>query len=77
MDSHEKTRASFRIIAGIRPAWVQWRVFYPNEEVPARDKELGESVQQYHDRVGILVRQAACEWLANLVDPKDWVVDLA
>lgn len=61
----KKTERALRIIAGCEPAWVQWRVFFPDTEIPARDKSLHQSVQGYQDYLSARVRIEACRWLGK------------
>lgn len=63
-----KIETALRVIAGITPAWAQWKVFFEDQPHPERDKGI-ELVGEYHDRISAIVRNEACRWMAEHTYP--------
>lgn len=62
-----KMETALRVIAGVSPAWAQWKVFFEYEPVPKRDKVV-QTAANYQDGLSALVRAEACQWLALRFD---------
>ena len=61
-----KKTIALRIIAGIQSGEHHWGLFSDDPRL-VRDKSH-ESVLFYQDRVNILVRKMACDYIAGLLD---------
>ena len=61
-----KTETALRIIAGLRPAWVHWKLFM-NDEPPKRDKSL-QTAAKYQDDLSVQVRLAACKHVTECLN---------
>ncbi|MEE8607937.1 MAG: hypothetical protein V3S55_10040 [Nitrospiraceae bacterium] len=57
-----KTETALRVIAGVSPAWAQWKMFFDTPP-PKRDKVV-DTAAAYQDRLSIKVRLEACRWLS-------------
>jgi hypothetical protein len=55
-------KLSLQIIADIKPAYLYWSEFFPKTPKPPRNPQ-DESLQDYAQRTGQLVRQAAVDYL--------------
>ena len=57
-----------RDIAGIQPAWAQWKLFMGEEKPPKYEKHRIGAFRAHQEDLSILVRAEACIWLAELLN---------
>ena len=62
-----KLETALRIIAGTTMARSHWTMFFEAEELPEYMKG-SESVEAYHSRVNVFVRNKACQWLVEQLE---------
>jgi hypothetical protein len=55
-------KLSLQIIGNIEAAHLHWDAFFPGTPKPLRDVQ-NESLQNYSQRIGLLVRKAAVDYL--------------
>ena len=63
-----KTETALRVIAGVQPAWAQWKSFF-GDALPKRDKVV-ETAAAYQERMSALVRLEACRYVAARIPPE-------
>ena len=69
-----KLETALRIIAGTTMARSHWALFFGEDEIPEYKKGIA-SVEVYHSYVNVLVRNQACQWLAERLQFNSVVLD--
>jgi len=56
------------IVSGIEPAYDKWEDFCANIEKPKIGHRYEESLFEYRDRIELIVKKAAVEYLGKLLE---------